>query len=584
MMKTKFKNLDIKNFLVKVFPFIVAIIFATTAITSVSDKSASTDEKYHLTRGIMLIETGDMRLNQHHPYLFNAILALPTLFDTDLVTPSLDQEKWIKADKDGLSSQLVKINGGTEEFSQNVLAGPRILMITISTVFLVLFYYLLKSRFGGFIATVSLLLLATSPTYFAHSRLVTTDIPAAITIFLSSLALYDYFKAEKNERFKKLSIFIFAYFIALLSKYSAVTIVAVYAPLIIIDEFTRKEDWKGFAIELIKKGSLIIFSLLFLLTAAYKFQFATIQDMQYGNETKILYAYNDINRIRDFGLVKIADGLEFVYEKARLPFPQFVHGFYENVINHNLFGHKSFFLGEREIYGWRTYFPVSYMLKENLFTVAVSAFSLVIGAWSLIKNTIKQKKWTKQLSLSTLALLLTPSLLLFLSINSSLNLGIRYLLPIYPFIFLGIAIIFSLIYNKWKKAVTILFVIGAFLNIISIGTNYPDYISYFNESVAPENRHLYLRDSSFDWHQNDVQIRNIVEENEHIHGDIEKAKPNEYLVLSYSKFWGRPESSTEAQSWLLGEFYKGNIEVVEYDIPVTHIMFFMHENPYYESE
>jgi len=584
------KNININKIIkaiAKAFPFIVAIIFASIAIGSISNKSATTDEKYHLARGIMFLETGDMRLNQHHPFLFNTILSIPTQLPpihNKLVIPSTNSKMWKIADKDGLSDQLVELNGGLEGFTEDILFIPRLLMILISSSFLIWFYFLLKSRFGTFIATTATLLLATSPTYLAHARLVTTDIPAMITMFLSTLALYDYVKSDSPKRTKKLLLFILLYFIALITKYSAVTLVAVYAPLIIFDEILRRDNWKSFFIEIFKKGSVITISILFLLTAAYKFQFATLQEMQYGNEIKITYAYNDINGIKETaGYEKLADGILYVYENVKFPFPQYIHGFYENVINHNIFGHASFFLGERSSLGWRAYFPVSYLIKENLFTVFVTIFALLISGWYFLKELYLKRSWPKEISLAIGVLLFTPTFLLFLSISSTLNLGIRYLLPIYPFIFILIGFVFSLMYKKWKKITVIIFSLGITLNIISILINYPNYISYFNESIARDNRHLYLRDSSFDWLQNQLQMDERVAINNHLHSSLEDTPPNDYLLVSIKNLWGNPNTNSEKHNWLFSEYTKGNLPEAQYSGPVTHIILLIPFNPYYED-
>lgn len=574
----------ITSVLKKTAPFLIAFMFGLTAFTSMQNIGASTDEKFHFTRGIMLLKTGDYRLNQHHPFLFNAILASPELLDKDLVIPETEgNKKWEQADKDGLSFDLRELNGGLEGFTTNVLFWPRTLMIAIASGFLIWMFYLLKNRFGYFIALISTILLATSPTYLAHSRLVTTDVPSAITIFLSTIALYDYVKAKDKDRWRKLFIFIFAYFIALITKYSAVTIVVAYAVVIILDEFIRRNNFWNFVLEVLKKGALIGGSLVLLLSTAYKFQFATLQEMQYGNETKITYAYNDINSLREMGWPPyITENILYLYEKVKLPFPQYFHGFYENVINHNIFGHQSFFLGERSDKGWPLYFPVSFIIKENLSTVFLTVFAILLGTWYIAKKAYKNKFNYRNIDVGIVALILTPALMWALSIESSLNIGVRYLLPEMIFMYLLVAVILYAIYKKYPKAILITLSITVIANILSLAINYPYYIPYFNESIIPStNRHHYLRDSSFNWHQNDLLADRMTLNSTDIHKSLETTPAGDKIIIAINTLWRNSDVQSEEASWLFAEYLK---EEKIHELGWywnTHVLLLLDENPYY---
>src|SRR5690606_20771107 len=103
----------------------------------------------------MLLKTGDFRLNQHHPVLFNALNAIPAVVNPSLVTESLDSENWQKAKKDEMASELVKINGGILNFSKEILFPSRISMALFTALFLALFYFLLNKELGLAVAGIS---------------------------------------------------------------------------------------------------------------------------------------------------------------------------------------------------------------------------------------------------------------------------------------------------------------------------------------------------------------------------------------------------------------------------------------------
>ena len=95
----------------------------------------------------------------------------------------------------------------------------------------------------------------------------------------------------------------------------------------------------------------------------------------------------------------------------------------------------------------------------------------------------------------------------------SLNVGLRHMLPIYPFIFVLLG---SLINLKFKKNAFIFKLIIVFLIIIYIINSLlflPHNLSYFNEFIGPENAWHSFADGDLDLNQEMKGLRNYVEEN-----------------------------------------------------------------------
>ena len=103
----------------------------------------------------------------------------------------------------------------------------------------------------------------------------------------------------------------------------------------------------------------------------------------------------------------------------------------------------------------------------------------------------------------TYTLLLVPPLIYFLiSCTSKINLGVRHLLPIYPFLFLLIGNLVTVRLKRHQWAWRTILV--AFLSVyfVSAAITYPHYLSYFSEIVGgPKNGARYLTDSNLDWGQ-----------------------------------------------------------------------------------
>src|SRR5690606_34572008 len=108
----------------------------------------TTDEPSHLARGVMLLRTRDYRINQHHPLLFNVIDSIPVAFNRDFISEDLDSENWKQAKKDEIASNLIKLNGGDENFFKEYLNDARFVAISAASLGMFIFYMLVFEFFG----------------------------------------------------------------------------------------------------------------------------------------------------------------------------------------------------------------------------------------------------------------------------------------------------------------------------------------------------------------------------------------------------------------------------------------------------
>jgi hypothetical protein len=90
--------------------------------------------------------------------------------------------------------------------------------------------------------------------------------------------------------------------------------------------------------------------------------------------------------------------------------------------------------------------------------------------------------------------------LLFMSVAafSSLNIGIRHVLPIYPFLFAACAIALFDASRRVQAAAGLMVALHAIIAILT----WPSYLSYFNPLIGnPRNADRVLIDSNLDWGQ-----------------------------------------------------------------------------------
>lgn len=481
-----------------IVPLLISVLFFFLTFSSVKDLSYTTDERSHLVRGVMLIRTGDYRLNQHHPILFNLLHSIPVAFDVDFKTVSLDDTLWTQAKKDDIGMELVWLNGGYEKYSLDFLINARMSAGVLSAVLVFVIFSLIRKYFGFTKAIITTVIFAFSPTVLAHSSLVTTDTAAMFTIFITSLALYNDLRLSKSNSKHFPFFFTICAFFAVISKYTSLLLL----PFWLITYFVVV--YKGFGYSLkrsILTPILSVVIILFLISAAYGFKFATLYDVEYNNPEKISSTKDHLETLDRILPFDNSKALNTVYSSIKFPFPDYIKGFYDNVVKHNFHGHKTYLLGKSSNGGNPLYFPVAFITKETIPFIFITVFSTVYLARFLIVN--RETFFRQRLELAPLYI--TPIIIAILSLSSSINIGIRHLIPIFPFIALGasytIVSLLTVFKESNKQITSIAFFLIALHLVLSI-SHFPIYISYFNQIVGAEKyNYLYLQDSNFDWEQ-----------------------------------------------------------------------------------
>lgn len=181
--------------------------------------------------------------------------------------------------------------------------------------------------------------------------------------------------------------------------------------------------------------------------------------------------------------------------------PTWVKGFLEGIIAlkaHNDSGHLSFLLGQQRLTGWWYFYLVALAAKTPIPLLVCGPIGMVVLA---------REGWQARDAWRLAPLVLFLTLLAFASAFSHINIGIRHVLVLYPFMALGAAHLLGLVWGALRKAALgPLAVVGQGVLVVLVGwqvltlwTAHPDYLPYFNEAVAhPEQ---VLVDSDLDWGQ-----------------------------------------------------------------------------------
>jgi hypothetical protein len=130
--------------------------------------------------------------------------------------------------------------------------------------------------------------------------------------------------------------------------------------------------------------------------------------------------------------------------------------------------------------------------SNGLIVVLVCSALLIIFA----VNQLFANRWT-------LACLLIPFTVLFVAdLRSKLDLGVRHLLPVYPFLYIAASIGITLLIRKLGNRGVILAIVLALGLVVETVCRFPNYIAFFNIAAGgPRGGFDYLGDSNLDWGQ-----------------------------------------------------------------------------------
>jgi hypothetical protein len=173
-------------------------------------------------------------------------------------------------------------------------------------------------------------------------------------------------------------------------------------------------------------------------------------------------------------------------------------------------GHSSYLMGRVSSTGFWYYYIIAFLIKNPIPLLILISFSLIHYIRGLGSDWVENEE---------LLFLLLPIFLIFTyySIFVKMNLGIRYILPLYPFIFFFCGRL-AKIKNPVHQRLIIIMVIA---QIIVLITSYPHYMEYFNELIGGSSKgYLYLSDSNLDWGQNLHALAEFTQENNVVCGPL----------------------------------------------------------------
>ncbi|MEK7148987.1 MAG: glycosyltransferase family 39 protein [Patescibacteria group bacterium] len=531
-----------KNFASDYAAVIILSVMAILLVGSAWNDSAIMDELSHISAGYSYVTELDYRINPEHPPLMKMLSAVPLLFQ-NISFPVLS-DAWQK-DVNGQwdLGRIFLYESGND--ADSIIFSARVPIMILSIITGWLLFSWTRRRFGNRVGLLTLAFFAFSPTVIAHSRFVTTDLGATFAFLIGIVGLVNFLE---NPSWKSARYAGILFGIAQLLKFSAVLLAPIYVIVFICWLLAKRYEFQhtygAYLKHLIPKfififvvGALTIFPL---------YEYATWDqppERQKHDTSLILTSYAT-------GPKSLQEACTHIRNLSRCPAELVIAGSDKPILRayseyllgvlmvtqRSSGGNTSYFLGKISNEGSHWYFPIAYALKEPLpiLIMVMLAFYLSLHRLQHVRRFSWDATgtWIEQHIVEFSSLTVIAVYWLF-SIKSPLNIGIRHVLPTFPFIYLltSVQIVRWLDENNMHSKDTIVgwfkeagkmalsyiakhYAIAVLLLWLVLGTlfAFPNYLSYYNELVGTDNGYRYIDDSNYDWGQDLKRLKDFADD------------------------------------------------------------------------
>lgn len=435
---------------------LVALLGASAAIlaTEAVHDSVTVDEFAHLPAGLYYLATGRFEVYDLSPPLLRVLAALPVRAARpagDMTHFATPPEHW------ALGYEFMAANAA--RYHALFVLG-RLPMSLLALALAAAVFAFARRNLGPAPAVAAAALAAFCPTVLGHGHLVGTDVGCALAMFLAAWAAL---AALRRPTAGRTALFGVALGGAALTKFSALALYPIVAVLAAVAGPPRGR--RAAAIAGGVALSVLVIDAGYLgrgvgrPLAAYALSSPRLQRLAAGPFGRV-----PLPLPHDF-----VDGLDRQGVEAAGYYPVYFHGA----------------LARR---GWWYYLPAAFALKATLPMLAL----LLGGAVVLLRGRLRDPLLVAFLAVPPLAFAALAIAL------TDIDLGVRYLLPAYPFLFLVAALPVAAAPVALRRAAIAL--VAAHVVVSAAAT--PHHLAYFNRLAGdPDAAYRWLADSNLDWGQ-----------------------------------------------------------------------------------
>lgn len=491
-----------KAFFEIVLPFILLTVMAGFLIFSARSDTATMDEAPHIPSGYSYVLKSDMRLNPEHPPLVKALAGIPVLFLRNVNFPE-NHPAWREGINDQWSFGFDFLYRSGND-AEKIVHAARIAPIFLTLLLGFFIWRWARELVGTRWALLPLFLFSFSPNFVGHGKLVTTDVGAALGVFISLYFFTKYLKAETR---KNLLIAGLSLGIGLSLKFPVAFVVPVIVGMGLLHAFVSG-GIRGALSIIIKLAGVGVIAALVLLSVYLLVTWNYPVERQVRDANYILASY---------GFRPTVNLMLWMMEKPVLrAWAQYLFGFLMN-LQRAAGGHTTYFLGEISASGWWYYFPLVYLIKEPIPILVVVFLGALVGLFGLMKTLQGRQGPVSQLlrdQIGEVGMLLFIAGFWFSSVTSHLNIGVRHIFPTLPLLYLLSAKAVKSWAGADRKKIGFICMLAAWLFYEFVSVS-PHFIAYFNEFIGgPKNAAHYVVDSNLDWGQDLKRLRDFVVKND----------------------------------------------------------------------
>lgn len=493
---------DAESFLdrnASLFAVLLLLIFFFHVLTVISQKSLTVDEPANIAVGYAFLKTGDVNLGEDTPPLVRVISAVPLL----ALDPRLPLEDPSWRERIHWKFGNVFFDSNPPPLYFRMIFWSRVPMVLIACALGWLVYFISNRFFGCRAALIALFLFTFEPNILANAMLVKNDLASALVYLWFFYAAWLYLLSPSLRGALHVAT---ALAIGMLTKFSLLMLPGL-AVAVLFAAFLLNRG-KGFAGTAGTRRTILKKLMVHALGSAALI--VALVNLGYGLEIfraqlSHLPLHSSLLRILSHVLpTTMLNGMEAVFHVTGAGWPGFLAGHYSNT-------------------GWWYYYPVALAIKLPIPLLVFFISGFVYG----IFISVRDRDWRWFLLLLAVVIYLIPAL------GSTVNAGLRHILPVFPPLFVLAGAVITRVFEQRRKPLKVAAAILLVALPVLVLRAYPDYLAFFNETVGgPRNGWKYLSDSNLDWGEELPRLASYVREH-HI-GDLNLA----YLGGGNPGFYG----------------------------------------------
>jgi hypothetical protein len=497
------------------------VVFVGLAVHAYTQASATWDEPIHLTAGYAGWVKHDFRIDPSHPPLLRLWAALPTLLVDDVAMGHVPADNvplraWLR-DAYGFAHRFLYV----ENDADRLLYRGRFMIVVLGVV-LGIFVFLWTREWLGFTsAVVALACYAFEPNLSAHASLVTTDL--GVTCFIFGTVYFTWLTCRRYSP-RRMAGLIVCFSLAVVSKFSALLLAPIV--LVLLGMGVRRHQGLTSRRACALLAGLAIVSVA-VIWAIYGFRYLP------APSTTAALTFEGTERVTASPII---DATTSWIDAHRLLPNAYTQGF--------LYAYSSvqrlpgFLAGRISDDGWWSYFPLAILLKTPTPLIVMVCAGLV----ALYRR-------RRDLGRDVAFILLPIIVFLGVAIWSGINVGLRHVLPVYPFAIL----LAALSVREFARVSRQLRVI-ALAVVVTVWTGeyalaYPHPLTFFNYAAGgPSNGFRYLSDSNLGWGQSLKPLKTWMEHQDVTHVNLAyfgQADPA-YYGINCTHLPGAPSFASES--------------------------------------